>query len=308
MIKQSKEEVVSAIADVSLRSARAKEINILELATLNQLLSKESAEGIRKEFTKYNTPIKQITNSREFVSWTANTDLVQNLAIKYVPKETYNIANELLIFDSTVAVYRLHPDPFYFEVNDRSYAETMRGVFSSLWRLGDSLLLAADGSTLTKQYLPISFTYNSIPVVLYPAKDDGSLEKAFSRNANGELEAYVASVIRQDETFFNDADMILAYVWNQDAVPYCDVWKINRNTISDDSGFLYDVKIYKDHEVVTDMGVASGNTSIVLTAEEMLLRELIFGQGLSFKDAADRNRYQARFPIGFVPAESFYKS
>jgi len=54
------------------------------------------------------------------------------------------------------------------------------------------------------------------------------------------------------------------------------------------------------------MGVASGNTSIVLAAEELLLRELILKAGLSFAEASDRTVYQARFPIGYVPAEAFY--
>jgi len=45
------------------------------------------------------------------------------------------------------------------------------------------------------------------------------------------------------------------------------------------------------------MGVASGNTSIVVTAEEMLLRELIIKNSISFKEAANRDKYQARFPV-----------
>ena len=167
--------------------------------------------------------------------------------------------------------------------------------------------MAADGSTQTKQYLPIPHQYQGIPVVIYPAKDDGILEKAFSRKSKGALEEYIDSIIKQDLSFYRDADMILAYIWNQDKTPYGDVWKINRNDISDDSGFLYDVRIYKDHQAITDMGVASGNSSIVLTAEEMLLRDLIIKDGLTFVQAADRTKYQARFPIGFVPAESFYK-
>lgn len=56
------------------------------------------------------------------------------------------------------------------------------------------------------------------------------------------------------------------------------------------------------------MGVASGNTSIVLTAEEMLLRELIIAKRLPFKEAANRAVYQARFPVGYVPDEAFYIS
>src|SRR5690606_15299740 len=110
----------------------------------------------------------------------------------------------------------------------------------------------------------------------------------------GCLERYVNSVLEDNLAYYQDADMVLAYVWNQEAVPYCDIWKVNRNDISDDSGFLYDARTYADHTVTTEMGVASGNSSIVVTAEEMLLRELIIKDGLSFVEAIDRSRYQAR--------------
>lgn len=308
MTKMSRTEASSLIADVTMRSARAKEINIFEIGNLNNLLSKELAEKIRQEFVKFNTPIKQITNLRKFVNWTVNTDLTQNLDVKYLPKETFEISNEILVFDDTVAVYRLDPEPFYLEVTDRMYADTMRSFFTNIWRLGDSLLLAADGSTQTKQYLPISYEFKKIPIVLYPAKDDGVLEKAFSRDKPGSLENYVNSVIEKEYDFYKDADLIIAYVWNQDKTPYSDIWKVNRNDISDDSGFLYDVRIYNNQHQVTDMGVASGNSSIVVTAEEMLLRELIMEDGLTVAEASDRRKFQARFPIGFVPAEEFYKT
>jgi hypothetical protein len=306
MVITSKEEVLSSILSISLRSAKAEEINIFELGNLNDLLPKQDAEQVRNEFVKYDTPIRQITNLREFSSWTENTDLTQNLVVKYVPEETYEIINEVLIFNDTVAVYRLQPSPFYIEVNDALYAKMMRNIFSNIWNLGDNLLMAADGSTHTKQYLPISYEFKNTPVVIYPAKDDGMLERAFSRKKPGGLEQYINSVLDNDFSNYKDADMILAYVWNQDSVPYCDIWKISRNDLSDDSGFLYDVRIYKNKQVVNDMGVASGNSSIVVTSEEMLLRDLIIKNKLPFSEAANRKLYQARFPIGFVPAEDFY--
>jgi len=306
MRKPDREETIAQIIDVTMRSAKAKEINILEIGNLNDLISHDAAEKIRKEFVAFDTPIKQVTNLRKFVNWTANTGVTQNLAVKYVPEETYKITNEVLIFDDTVAIYRLAPDPFYLEVNDTSFADTMKSIFRNIWQLGDSLLLAADGSTMTKQYLPISYAFKNVPVIIYPAKDDGVLERAFSRKQPGSIEKYINDILDHEFDFYKDADTILAYVWNQDTTPYCDIWKITRNDISDDSGLLYDVRIYKDHQVVTDMGVASGNSSIVVTAEEMLLRDLIMKNGLPFAEAANRELYQARFPVGFVPAEEFY--
>lgn len=307
IVISDRDDVINAIIDVSFRSASAKEINIFELGNLNDLLTKEQAESIRSEFVKHNTPIKQITNLRKFTSWTDNADLVQqNLSVKYVFPDIFSIQNEILIFGDTVAIYRLQPEPFYVEVNDKLHAESMRKFFSNTWQAGDALLLSTDGSTLTKQYLPLSFTYNNIPVVAYPAKDDGRLERAFSRDAMGTIEHYINSILDKDANFYSGADMVLAYVWNQGKVPCCDVWKINRNDISDDSGFLYDARIYKNGTITTNLGVASGNSSIVLTAEEMLLRHLVLEEGKSFTEASDRSRYSARFLIGYVPDEEFY--
>lgn len=299
--------VIEAITDVNIRSAKAKQYHIFELGSLNDLISKESAERVRKEFIKYDTPIKQITNHRQFASWTEHEDYVQqNLTVKYVPAETFAIDSEILIFDDTVAIYRLTPGPMYLEITDRSYAKMMRQFFFNTWQVGDSLMLSTDGSTLSKQYQPIAYIHEQIPVVLYPAKDDGMLEKAFSRTAKGSLETYVSEIVKANLDYYRDSDMILAYVWNQEDVPYADVWKVSRNDISDDSGFLYDVRVYQDKQITTGMGVASGNSSIVVTAEEMLLRELVIKEGKTLEEASDRSKYQARFPVGYVPDEEFY--
>lgn len=303
----TKAQVIANIIDVSLRSAKSKEIMIFEIGNLNEFLTSEQAEKIRSEFVRHGTPIRQITNHRKFSSWTENKDFIeQNLQVTYVSPENFDIKNEILIFNDVVAMYRLNPDPLYVEIQDKQHADAMRQLFNNTWRMGDALLLAEDGSTLTKQYLPLSFTLGSLPVVAYPAKDDGKIEQAFSRHHPGGIEEYVTSLIEADRLYFKDADMILAYVWNQGTEPCCDIWKIMRNDISDDSGFLYDARVYQGRIQTLDLGVASGNSSIVVTAEEMLLRELIIKEGLSFVDAADRERYHARFPIGYVPAEAFY--
>jgi len=300
------DDVVASIIDVSLRSAKAKEICIFEIGNLGDLISPEEAEKVRSEFVRHNTPIRQITNHRRLAAWTSNEELTQNLRVTYVPVETLAITDEILIFDATVAVYRLHPDPFYHEVSDWNFAQMMRQSFEQAWALGDSLLLSKDGSTSTKQYLPITTHLGGVPAVIYPAKDDGNLEVAFSRTDLGCLERYAGSVIKEHQEYYEDADMLIVIIWNQAQVPCCDIWKVMRNHYSDDSGFLYDVRVYREREAITDMGVASGNTSIVLAAEELLLRELILKAGLSFAEASDRTVYQARFPIGYVPAEAFY--
>lgn len=302
----SRNDVVAAIADVSVRSADAKEILILEIGNLGDLIPHKQAELIRRKFVKHNTPIKQITNQPQLGPWTDTTGLAQNMEVRYVPTESFTITTEILIFDDTVAMYRVDPDPFYEEICDADFMRTMRQFFFALWQIGDSLQLLSDGSTLAKQYLPLTYKSNDIPIIIYPAKDDGQIEKAFSRNDNGCLECFVDRIVKNNIDYYDNADIILAYIWNQGSVPYCDMWKINQNRLSDDSGFLYDARIYKQLDQVMDMGVASGNTSIVLTAEEILLRDLVVKHHLSFDEAANRQKHHARFPVGYVPVENFY--
>jgi len=190
-------QVITAIIEVNSRSAKSKHFDIFELGNLNDLLSKSDAEKLRKEFVKYKTPIRQITNHRKFTSWTENAELVkQNLAVKYVSPDNFLIENEILISEDTVAIYRLKPDAYYAEITDASFSREMLKLFNNTWQTGDSLLLSEDGSTLSKQYLPLTASYRNIPVVIYPAKDDGRLEQAFSRLQPGVIEDYVNEVIK----------------------------------------------------------------------------------------------------------------
>ena len=44
---------------------------------------------------------------------------------------------------------------------------------------------------LAKQYIPLNFVFKTIPVIIYPAKDDGDLTKAFSKKDSASIEKYV---------------------------------------------------------------------------------------------------------------------
>lgn len=90
--------------------------------------------------------------------------------IKYLSPEVFAINNEMLIFEDTVAIYRLKPSPLYIEITDTMHADSMRAMFDNLWLTGDSLLLAPDGNSLSKQYLPLNSEFDGVPVVIYPAK------------------------------------------------------------------------------------------------------------------------------------------
>ncbi len=190
------------------------------------------------------------------------------------------------------------------------YAQTMRSVFDVIWSVSESLVLGVGGSGYTKQYVPISIVAKienrTVPVVVYPAKDDGNITQAFDRKRRGCIEDYVQECMSAHAHKLKDADMVIAYVWNDGTDRMCDLWSMQRNRLSDDSGFLYDAFTLRELDVVTDMGVSSGNSLIVFTAEEMLMRDLILEQGLGFVEASNRSKYTPKFPPGFTPDVRFY--
>lgn len=297
-------ELAEKIFKVNIKSALADKVYIIEIGDLWYFLDSNQSEEVRAKIVSNNTETYQITNKSKFATWTKNTGLISNHETKYIPQSTYHIQTEILIFWDTVAMYRKEPIPFYNEINDGLLVEDFKGMFQSLWGIGQNLLMTADWSTLTKQYCPITHQFNEIPVIIYPSKDDGRLDTLFSRGERWCLEVYVDSILNEIEKI--DADILLAIPWWASWEKYCDIWKIKRNNYSDDSWFLYDVGIFKDTKQISDMWIASGNTSIVITSEEMLLRDLIMKKGLTFEEAANRNVYQARFPVWYVPEEEFY--
>ena len=93
---------------------------------------------------------------------------------------------------------------------------------------------------MAKQYLPLSTRFLGIPTVIYPAKDDGEISQAYRRDNSESIEDYLKEVLPLYSTRLEGSDMLILYVWNDGKIPMVDIWKVMRNSISDDSGFLYD--------------------------------------------------------------------
>lgn len=303
-----KNSVLNRIIDVTKRSASAKTgLCIYELGAMSDLMPMARAEEIRQSFVSSKTMVRQLTNHRHLDAWTSVEALPMTLQqIRTVDEHLCDIVNEIVIFNDVVATYRMTPDAFYEEIRDQNYADMMRAMFDSVWNMSEVMLLGAGGSARTKQYRPINMDFMGIPVALYPAKDDGDITQAYDRSDEGCIERYVKRALEAHLEKLTDADMLICYVWNDGNVPMVDPWKVMRNKLSDDSGFLYDAFTIKNMDIVTDMGISSGNSLIVFTSEEMLLRELVIDRGLSFKEAADRSKYMPKFPAGFLPSEQFY--
>jgi hypothetical protein len=207
-------------------------------------------------------------------------------------------------------MYQVKPNVNYLEISDPAYAQMMRELFDNLWKASDTMIMVGESGDDAKQYIPITTKLKVgntiIPAIIYPAKDDGYIEKAFDRKSPGTIEDYLQECTIKFKDKFSSDDLVLAYAWNDGKARMVDTWLLTRNRLSDDSGFLYDCMTIKEGEIIKDMGVSSGNSNIVMAAEELLLRDLVLEKGLSFSEASDRKKYMPKFPPGMTPGEEFY--
>jgi hypothetical protein len=297
------------IIDVNRRSALCKSgISIIELSMLDGLMDKKVAEEIRQEIIGKSVGVRQLTNFSEiYADWTKySKELQEIMQIRYIPKEIFHIETEILIFDDIVAMYRVEPEISYTEISDQKYAQMMRAFFDNLWRASQAMIWWVWGSAMAKQYLPLSGRFKDIPLVIYPAKDDGNIVQAYSTEES--IISYIDRILPLHEERIVWADMLILYVWNDGKTPMVDIWKVMRNTMSDDSWFLYDGFTLRGESIETSMWTASGNSLIVFTAEELLLRRLIMEEGKSFTEASDRRKYFPAFPAGLIPGERFIRN
>jgi hypothetical protein len=297
---------IQDIININSRSAQAKTgISIIELSMLDGLMDSQTAESIRKEIFSNNVTVRQLTNLSEiYADWKQySAEFQKIMQIRYIPKYLFDIQTEILIFDDIVAMYRVDPEVYYVEIEDAQYASMMRLFFENLWNASQIMTWWIWGSAAAKQYLPFRMFHKNIPLVIYPAKDDGNIVQAY-QDKNG-IEKYVQEISTYYTEQLSNADMVIIYVWNDSKTRMADIWKVSRNTISDDSWFLYDGFTLRELAIESGMWTASWNSLIVFTAEELLLRKLILEQGKTFEEASDREKYFPAFPSGLIPKESF---
>lgn len=209
---------------------------------LDGLMDKDTAESIRRAIIQKKVPVRQLTNLPDiYAEWTKYTKELQDIMqIRHISEKIFSIQNEILIFDDIVAMYRVEPDVYYVEIEDANYASMMRDFFDNLWNVSQAMVWGLGGSAHAKQYLPFTRNFEGIPLIIYPAKDDGDIRQAFPRDRAFSIESYIHSVFPRYREKIVGADLLICYVWNDGTTPMIDVWKVMRNTISDDSGFLYD--------------------------------------------------------------------
>lgn len=136
------------IIDVNRRSVQCKSgISIVELSMMDGVMGKDIAESIRSEIIAKNVTVRQLTNLSEiYANWTQYSKEMQAIMnIRYIAKEVFDIQNEILIFDNTVAMYHVEPEVYYMEIEDPQYADMMRALFDNLWKASQMMIWGIGG-------------------------------------------------------------------------------------------------------------------------------------------------------------------
>lgn len=256
--------------EISLKSSMAKsgEIFIFEKGKMSDLFDKTKAEKIRQNFLKNNTKVKQITNIPVLPKFTDSDEFVNKImTFRYVPKDIFSIENEILIFDDTIAIYNKEK---LLIIEDKKFANNQKQLFTSIWDQGQSPNLGFEYKPNHSYYKNLNYFINDLQIIVWPDVDAKVSYKSFSKL---QLRKYIKNIILSDK-YYNDSSYIIAFIWSLDGEKMIDMWKFNDNHIDDRSGPLGDVRVYREGKLCNDIGLASGNTLLILGYEEKLRRQL----------------------------------
>ncbi len=266
------DETIRKIYDISLKSAQAKEkkIYIYEKSNLSKMIGIKKAEELRKRFLKNNIKVQQITNIATLPKFSKNDEFLNNCMIfRYIPKETFTIYNDILIFDNTVAFYDVEENIQLTIIENKNFATNQKQLFLNLWEQGQLPKLRFEYKPNHSFYNSIDFHIQKKQIIVWPDADAKDSYKYFSEK---ELLSYIKNIILSDK-YYNNASYIIAFIWSLNGEKMVDMWKFNDNHIDDRSGPLGNVKVYRERKACNELGLASGNTLLVLGYEEKLRRQ-----------------------------------
>jgi len=257
--------------NISLLSAQAKnkQVHIFEKGKMSDLFWEDRAEKIRQEFLHNNVQVKQITNIPELPKFSENDDFVNTLmSFRYVSQEIFDIDNEILIFDDTVAIYNQKE---LLIIQEWGFAGNYRQLFSSIWEQWQP-------PALWFEYVPNHSFYNNlnyyldngVQIIVWP---DCDAVESFSGLNEAEVGSYIKNIIENEPKYYADSSYIICFIWSLDGEQMVDVWKFNENHVDDRSGPLSEVRVYREWKICNNLGLASGNTLLVLWYEEKMRRQ-----------------------------------
>ena len=249
-------------------NAKSKEVFIFEKGSLSDLFLKKEAEELRREFLKNKIKVKQITNSYNLKEFSKNNDFINTVMLfRYVPKNIFHIKYEILIFDNIVAIYN---EKEILIIENSIYAENQRELFLAIWDQGNSPNLGFDYKPNHSFYNCLSYFHKKTQIIIWPDVDS---KESYKNDDLKSLEKYIFDIIEVDADYYSNASYIIGFIWSYNGEKMIDLWKFNANHVDDRSGPLSNVRVYKNGKVCTDLGLASGNTLLVLGYEEKLRRQ-----------------------------------
>lgn len=148
-----------------------------------------------------------------------------------------------------------------------------------------------------RQYIPFSFKYKSIPLIIYPVKDENPLQDIYSNQLD--IEEHLRKLYEKHGSILRKGAYHVLFVWSLEGSRMTGVWIHSMENWSD-SGPLLECVAFRDLEVCHDAGIASGDSVICLGREEELRRTVD-----SLEGYVDREKYQPKFPSGLQPDEHF---
>jgi len=127
-----------------------KDLYIYEMAyaSLNEFLSKDEAEKIRKDFLKKNVKIKEITNVAYHEKYTVVKEFHQKcMEIRYINPDKLNITTEFLTYNDVVAFYTFKNGFFAVEIYNKDLAKLQQQIFNFAWNIAEKPMIGKSGKT-----------------------------------------------------------------------------------------------------------------------------------------------------------------
>lgn len=255
--------------EITLESSKAKsgELFIFEKGNMSDFVDQENAEKIRKNFLKNKIKVKQITNIPTLPKFTKSDEFVNKvMTFRYVPKDIFSIENEIIIFDDTVAIYN---NSELLIIKDQKFADNQKQLFLSVWEQGQSPNLGFEYHPNHSFYKNLKYFIDDLQIIVWP---DVDAKESYKKLNEKQLGDYIKNIIKSDK-YYADATYIIAFIWSLNGEKMIDIWKFNNNHVDDRSGPLSNVKVYREGKICHNLGLASGNTLIVLGYEERLRRQ-----------------------------------
>lgn len=273
MIKFSPAKI-KELYEISLLSANAKEKQLLiyEKGNLSDVVGYSKAEKLRQVFLRNNIQIRQITNNPTLPKFSENDEFTNKcMHFRYIPKNIFTIENETLIFDDIVAAYRFGNSKNYLAViNDKYFAANQKQLFNNLWEQGILPQLGFAYHPSHSFYNSVDFKIFGKQFIIYPDRDAG---KTYAGWNYKQMKEFLENIFSENKKFFDKFDYCVGFIWNYNGDKMIDLWKFSFNHVDDYSGPLSEVRVFRNGKKCQNLGMASGNTLLVLGYEEKLRRQ-----------------------------------